>query len=146
MQSIEILAIERIRRGPLLDLYKEYEKRLTVPCVLHEIDGGNATKKLQALKSKIKPDHSLICLDERGKSYDSMAFANWISEKSKMTTPKFQFVIGGADGLGEEIRAKADLLLSFGKQTWPHKLARIMLIEQIYRTQQILAGHPYHRA
>jgi len=56
------------------------------------------------------------------------------------------FVIGGADGFSEDQRQKADYLLGFGKQTWPHKLVRVMLIEQIYRTQQILNGHPYHRA
>ncbi|MCK5622488.1 MAG: 23S rRNA (pseudouridine(1915)-N(3))-methyltransferase RlmH, partial [Alphaproteobacteria bacterium] len=55
------------------------------------------------------------------------------------------FVIGGADGLTGEVRDRADLLLSLGRQTWPHMLVRAMLAEQIYRAQQILAGHPYHR-
>ena len=56
-----------------------------------------------------------------------------------------QFVIGGADGLNDEIRNRASILLSFGQQTWPHMLARVMILEQIYRAQQILKNHPYHR-
>ena len=56
------------------------------------------------------------------------------------------FVIGGADGLDPTVRAAADLTLAFGRQTWPHMMVRAMLIEQIYRAQQIILGHPYHRA
>jgi 23S rRNA (pseudouridine1915-N3)-methyltransferase len=55
------------------------------------------------------------------------------------------FVIGGADGLGPALRARADLVLAFGSATWPHQLVRIMLMEQIYRAMTILSGHPYHR-
>jgi 23S rRNA (pseudouridine1915-N3)-methyltransferase len=56
------------------------------------------------------------------------------------------FVIGGADGLDEAVRRRADMVLSLGALTWPHMLARVLLAEQIYRAQSILAGHPYHRA
>ncbi|MEC7122350.1 MAG: 23S rRNA (pseudouridine(1915)-N(3))-methyltransferase RlmH, partial [Pseudomonadota bacterium] len=56
------------------------------------------------------------------------------------------FDFGGADGLDPTVRAAADLVLAFGRQTWPHMMARAMLIEQIYRAQQIILGHPYHRA
>jgi 23S rRNA (pseudouridine1915-N3)-methyltransferase len=56
------------------------------------------------------------------------------------------FCIGGADGLGHEIKGRADLTLAFGAATWPHQLVRIMLLEQLYRAVTILAGHPYHRA
>ncbi len=55
------------------------------------------------------------------------------------------FVVGGADGLDESRRRRADLLLAVGTMTWPHMLARVMLLEQLYRTQTILSGHPYHR-
>ena len=58
---------------------------------------------------------------------------------------RFQFMIGGADGLTPEVRDSAHALLAFGKQTWPHMMARVMLMEQIYRAQQIIQGHPYHR-
>ena len=60
--------------------------------------------------------------------------------------PEVAFLIGGADGHGEPVLQKASLVLSFGAMTWPHLLARAMLAEQIYRAQQLLAGHPYHRA
>ena len=62
-----------------------------------------------------------------------------------MGTQELVFVIGGADGLAEEIRAKAAFIMSFGRLTWPHLLVRGMLAEQLYRAQQIRAGHPYHR-
>jgi 23S rRNA (pseudouridine1915-N3)-methyltransferase len=60
--------------------------------------------------------------------------------------PAAAFVIGGADGLGDALRDRADLTLAFGAATWPHQLVRIMLLEQIYRSATLLAGHPYHRA
>jgi 23S rRNA (pseudouridine1915-N3)-methyltransferase len=56
-----------------------------------------------------------------------------------------QFLIGGADGLNDDIRKRARFLLAFGPQTWPHMMVRVMLLEQVYRAQQIIAGHPYHR-
>jgi len=56
------------------------------------------------------------------------------------------FLIGGADGLAGDVKQRADLVLAFGTATWPHQLVRIMLLEQLYRTVTMLAGHPYHRA
>jgi 23S rRNA (pseudouridine1915-N3)-methyltransferase len=84
-------------------------------------------------------------MDERGKSLPSLKFADKIRDLQNQGRSHIQFIIGGADGLGDDIRKRADLLLSFGAQTWPHMLARVMLLEQIYRCQQILSGHPYHR-
>jgi 23S rRNA (pseudouridine1915-N3)-methyltransferase len=82
---------------------------------------------------------------KRGKTIPSRTFAQKIDDIQNSGISTIQFMIGGADGLSDEIRARAKFLLGFGSQTWPHLLARVMLIEQIYRAQQILAGHPYHR-
>ena len=76
----------------------------------------------------------------------SASFAAKVQDLMDEGRPVIQFIIGGADGLNDEIRKRADILLSFGIQTWPHMMVRIMLIEQIYRARQIVAGHPYHRA
>ena len=87
----------------------------------------------------------IIAMDERGKSIPSLEFSKKIEGFAHEGRNHLQFVIGGADGLTSDVRKQAHMLVSFGKQTWPHALARVMLLEQIYRTQQILAGHPYHR-
>ena len=98
----------------------------------------------QILKS-IASDAFVIALDERGKALPSRELASKIQNLQNDGQSKLQFIIGGADGLNDEIRGRADFLLSFGMQTWPHMLARVMLLEQIYRAQQILKNHPYHR-
>ncbi|MCK5659603.1 MAG: 23S rRNA (pseudouridine(1915)-N(3))-methyltransferase RlmH, partial [Alphaproteobacteria bacterium] len=97
------------------------------------------------LKKLIKPSF-IIALDERGKTLTSPDFSKKISLwQNQAPGNEITFLIGGADGFDNKIRKKADFLMSFGKQTWPHLLVRVMLLEQIYRAQQILAGHPYHR-
>ena len=87
----------------------------------------------------------LIVLDETGTSLTSRAFAEklqgWIERGDNDVT----FVIGGADGLDDAIRARADLVLSLGPMTWPHMLARVLLCEQLWRAISILTRHPYHR-
>lgn len=95
--------------------------------------------------SYLKQDSYKVIMDERGESVGSLHFSKLLEKKASEGKTILQFVLGGADGLTDQVRAKADKILSFGQQTWPHMLARIMLLEQIYRTQQIIAGHPYHR-
>ena len=109
------------------------------PVVLREIEAGK-NETAGFLKELEKKPGVIVALDERGKSLGSAEFCKQLYAWENVT-----FVIGGADGLDEEIRKKADFLLSFGKQTWPHMLVRVMLLEQIYRAQQIASGHPYHR-
>ena len=84
-------------------------------------------------------------LDEKGKTITSSEFARDIELFQTSKNGKTQIIIGGADGLSDEIRQRADLLLSFGQQTWPHMMVRIMLLEQLYRAEKIIANHPYHR-
>jgi 23S rRNA (pseudouridine1915-N3)-methyltransferase len=88
----------------------------------------------------------LILLDERGKSLSSEDFATRIARYRDDGRKSVLFSIGGPDGHDAQLRAKADLVLSFGAATWPHQLVRVMLAEQLYRIATILAGHPYHRA
>ncbi|HSE74177.1 MAG TPA: 23S rRNA (pseudouridine(1915)-N(3))-methyltransferase RlmH, partial [Dongiaceae bacterium] len=87
----------------------------------------------------------VIALDEHGKPLASRDFAARLKGWEDQGAPEVIFVLGGADGLAPDIRDRASLVLSLGQMTWPHLLARAMLVEQIYRAQQILAGHPYHR-
>jgi 23S rRNA (pseudouridine1915-N3)-methyltransferase len=87
-----------------------------------------------------------ILLDERGEQMDSAAFAARIGRWRDDGVRELRFGIGAADGFSDADRADADLLIAFGRMTWPHMLARAMLAEQLWRAASILAGHPYHRA
>lgn len=87
-----------------------------------------------------------VLLDERGKSMDSEQFAEVIGRWRDDGVREVRFVLGAADGHSDAERDAADMLLCFGKMTWPHLLARAMLMEQLYRATTILAGHPYHRS
>lgn len=87
-----------------------------------------------------------VLLDEKGSNLTSEELAEIIGRWRDDGMREARFVLGAADGHRAEERAGADLLLAFGKATWPHLLARAMLMEQLYRATTILAGHPYHRA
>jgi 23S rRNA (pseudouridine1915-N3)-methyltransferase len=99
-----------------------------------------------ALLAKVPPAYALICLDPGGKLLPSEDFAGALAKFRDGGAAGLALLIGGADGLGQAARNKADLALSLGPMTLPHGLARIVLAEQLYRAMTILAGHPYHRA
>ena len=87
----------------------------------------------------------LVALDERGAMWSSRDLADRLAAWRDQGAAELAFAIGGADGLGAAVLDRADATLSLGPMTWPHLLVRGMLLEQLYRAQQILAGHPYHR-
>ncbi|PZQ44794.1 MAG: 23S rRNA (pseudouridine(1915)-N(3))-methyltransferase RlmH [Micavibrio aeruginosavorus] len=144
MLGIEFITVGRLKNDPLLDAFDDYRKRLQWKFTLLELEGRTQAEQLDKITEKLNPQAALVVLDERGKSLSSRDFAAKI-DGWQTSHGIVQFVIGGADGLSDDIRKKASALISFGAQTWPHMLARVMLIEQVYRAQQILAGHPYHR-
>lgn len=151
MITVRLIAVGRLRSGPLLDLFETYTHRLKWRLDLLEIDlRGESGPHVQARENdeilgRLLPDAPLFALDERGKSLPSPAFARLVGDLFDQGQTTLQFVIGGADGLTDSVRERARTLLSFGHMTWPHMLARVMLAEQLYRAQQILSGHPYHR-
>jgi 23S rRNA (pseudouridine1915-N3)-methyltransferase len=98
-----------------------------------------------ALANVIPEGAAIVLLDERGEALASAAFAERIAQWRDGGQPAVAFVIGGADGIAENLRARTRATLSFGNATWPHQLVRIMLLEQLYRAVTILTGHPYHR-
>ena len=148
--KIRIIAVGRQKASPTKDLCDEYLKRMNWNVTLKEIDAPKGSTSAQEapliLKELAKPG-LVIALDERGETLTSPEFAKKMeSWQNQATGNEITFLIGGADGFDNEVRKKAKFLMSFGKQTWPHMLVRVMLLEQIYRAQQISAGHPYHRA
>ena len=145
MLHIEIIAVGRLKTGPLHELCAGYAGRLKDwQLLIHEIDDRKPAEPI--ILSRLSDMKYVFVLDERGKSLGSESFAQQLQTLEDSGRNRVAFVIGGADGHSDAVRQKADFLLSFGIQTWPHMLARAMLAEQIYRARQIIAGHPYHRA
>ncbi len=146
-----VVAVGRARAGPELALWQEFSGRLTTPVRLVEVESKKAGPGLKdreaELLLKAVPDAAaLVALDERGKSLSSEAFSKTLAKWRDEGTSDVAFVIGGADGLADSVRARTRLLLSLGAMTWPHMLVRGLLAEQLYRAERIWAGHPYHRA
>lgn len=137
---LHVIARGKIARSPEEDLVARYAKRITWPVKLTELPetGGRIPDPQTPCKT--------VLLDEKGRNLTSEELAEIIGRWRDDGMREARFVLGAADGHSEEDRAGADLLLAFGKATWPHLLARAMLMEQLYRATTILAGHPYHRA
>lgn len=125
--------------------FDHYLKQIKAKITIIEIDAKSTPDEHKRIMEHISPKACIIVMDERGKNLSSREWAQKINDFQISGRGYLQFIIGGADGLNEDIRNKADLILSFGMQTWPHMLLRVMWAEQIYRALQILAGHPYHR-
>lgn len=136
---LHIVARGRIGRSPEADLVARYLKRVTWPTKITELpDTGG---KLPP----VDPQTRIVMLDELGEVMPSRAFAEKLGRWRDDGVRETRFMIGAADGFDDADRAGADLLLSFGRATWPHMLARAMLAEQLWRAASILANHPYHR-
>jgi 23S rRNA (pseudouridine1915-N3)-methyltransferase len=149
---LRLLAVGRLRNGPLAELQALYAARIVPPVVIVEIEvrqrlpvaalkAREAAMMLGALPARAR----LIALDERGVTWSSRDFADRLAGWRDHGVAELAFAIGGADGLAVEVFDRADATLSLGPMTWPHLLVRSLLLEQLYRAQQILARHPYHR-
>jgi 23S rRNA (pseudouridine1915-N3)-methyltransferase len=136
---LHIVARGKIGRSSEADLVERYMKRISWPTKLTELpDRGGKIPELPA-------NAITVVLDERGKALTSTELARTLEGWRDGGKREVRFLIGAADGHGEEQRSGADLLLSFGPSTWPHLLVRAMLAEQLFRATSILANHPYHR-
>ncbi|NJO36138.1 MAG: 23S rRNA (pseudouridine(1915)-N(3))-methyltransferase RlmH [Rhodospirillales bacterium] len=149
---IMLLTVGRDRGGPTAELVDTYVKRCPWPVELIEIpqqSQGDKARRLGIEAEKIEKalpgNAALILLDERGDNLSSTDLAGRIERFREDGRHTLAFVIGGADGLAPSLTGRADLRLAFGRATWPHRLVRVMLAEQIYRASTILSGHPYHR-
>src|ERR1700722_6838344 len=148
---IIISAIGKLK-GVELRLYEHYAARLAWKISLHEFEvkkqlapEQRKAQEAALLLSACKNATHIIALDEKGKELTSYALAAHLQKCQLHGTSTIAFIIGGADGLDDSIRKRADMLLSFGRITWPHLLVRGLLAEQLYRSHTILNNHPYHR-
>lgn len=137
---LHVIARGKIARSPEADLVARYLKRITWPVVQTELPDTGGT-----IPVPLTPAREVL-LDERGTQLSSEEFAALLGHWRDEGVREARFLIGAADGHGDTLRARADLLLGFGPMTWPHLLVRAMLAEQLWRATSILAGHPYHRS
>ncbi|HEX8241655.1 MAG TPA: 23S rRNA (pseudouridine(1915)-N(3))-methyltransferase RlmH [Allosphingosinicella sp.] len=136
---LHIVARGRIGRGPEAELVERYLKRVAWPTKITELPESGGRNPPPAERGVT------ILLDEKGETLGSLDLAGRLERWRDEGRREARFLIGGADGFTDGDRASADLLLSFGRTTWPHLLARAMLAEQLWRATSILANHPYHR-
>jgi 23S rRNA (pseudouridine1915-N3)-methyltransferase len=136
---LHIVARGRIGRGPEAELVERYLRRISWPVKVTELGEPDG-------RPPAPPENGVtIVLDEKGQTLGSAEFAKRLEQWRDSGRREARFLIGGADGFGDRERTQADLLLSFGRATWPHLLVRAMLAEQLWRATSILANHPYHR-
>lgn len=147
---MRLIAVGRLK-GPEAELFARYAGRLRPPLAVTELPeaAGAAAearrREGEAILAAAGAGAFLVALDLGGRALGTEAFAAQLGAwRDQGRTPVF--VIGGAEGLAEAVRARAGFTLALGPMTWPHMLARVLLAEQIYRAQAIAAGHPYHRA
>ncbi|WP_316861961.1 23S rRNA (pseudouridine(1915)-N(3))-methyltransferase RlmH [uncultured Cohaesibacter sp.] len=154
-------AIGRQKSGPETELVARYQDRaqkagrslgLSGPDIVEFSESRarsvNERKNQEAeqLLKALPAGSFIIALDEHGKSISSEAFAQIMDRQRNQGCPAMALCLGGPDGHGQELLARADMKLALGAMTWPHQIARILVSEQIYRAITILSGHPYHRS
>ena len=156
---VAIIAVGRLKAGPERELADRYGKRIGAggralglsALDIRELDESRARRpdarrrdEARAIEAALAPGGVRIVLDERGRDWTSEAFADFL-RGARDENRALDFVIGGPDGLDRDFLSQAGLRLRLGAMTLPHGLARVLLLEQIYRATTILAGHPYHR-
>ena len=157
MLSIKIIAIGRLKEKFWEDAYAEYAKRISAYaklslCEIADIDpnkcGGIAKsteKEAECILNNIEDGDYVSLLDVKGKTYSSEDIAELFEKLPVQGVSKIVFVLGGSDGVHKIVKDRANSKISFGKITLPHNLARVVLIEQIYRAFKINRGEPYHK-
>ena len=147
-RSIHLIVVGKLKDTHLEAVESDYLKRIQNPdLMIHELKASaeNKTAEGEAIIKKIKElgGGHCVAMTEWGKRFTSVAFAEWSRENLEKSN-KLIFIIAGAEGFSTEVLGLCQERLSLSELTFPHKLARILLVEQLYRAQTIRAGHPYH--
>lgn len=135
--KLKLVAVGKI--APFLKEAQEHYLKRIRNLELIEVKKGKSLKE-EGEKLLSKAKGTVVVLDERGRELSSKEFTSFISKH-----PFITFIVGGADGLDEEVKKQGDFILSLSKMTLQHDVARIVLLEQLFRAQEILRGSPYHR-
>ncbi|MGE5724051.1 MAG: 23S rRNA (pseudouridine(1915)-N(3))-methyltransferase RlmH [Acidobacteriota bacterium] len=143
--KIKVAWIGKTKDPAIQSLTAEYLKRLSAYSQLEPLSLGSEAALLKlAARSANRPPSTLVLLDSRGQQFTSEEFARFLDEQQSRSPQPLLLAVGPADGFSDQARKSASLLLSLGKMTLPHELARVVLLEQLYRAFTILKGHPYH--
>ncbi len=151
MRELRIIAVGRIGRGPEAELFARYAARLSPPPVIAEVADGRGSvseirrREAASLLAALPHAATAVALDLGGDAPSSVEFAARLTGWLGLGRP-LCFMLGGAEGLDRSVLERAASVLSLGRLTWPHLLARAMLAEQLFRAQSIASNHPYHRA
>lgn len=158
--NITIISVGKIREKYLKLGIAEFEKRLKSYCKLtfYEVPDEQAPETLsnqelleiihkegERILRKIKPHHYIIALDIKGEDLSSVQLAQKLEHLSIQGKSSITFIIGGSNGLSDQVLQRANSKLSFSKMTFPHQLMKLILLEQIYRSFRIIRGEPYHK-
>lgn len=151
--KIKVIAIGKMKKlSPFYTLIEEYKKRLNWKIEIIEHDEKSYSsvdiqknKESKLLLASVKGSTFKIALDEHGKVISSVEFSQKIENWQNVGVSDISFFIGGANGHSQELLNSCDYKLSLGKMTLPHLMARVILVEQIYRANSILNNHPYHK-
>ncbi len=150
--KITLIAVGQIKDGPEATLTAEYQKRLPWQLDIIEVEEKKPLPAKERMKSEgekiiaqIPKGAFVIAMDKAGTSFSSPDLSAKIEKWFSAGGAHIVFLIGGSDGLSDAAMETANTKLSFGPMTWPHQLARVMLLEQLYRSWAIREGHPYHK-
>ncbi len=151
--KITLVAVGKIKEKFFVDAIKEYEKRLSRFCnfsvveVAESLPSKSCQEQIEEENKRLleKCKGCVVAFDLKGEHLTSEQFADFFDKTMSNGQSEFTFLIGGSNGLGEELRKKVDKKLAFSKLTFPHQLFRVMAVEQIYRALTINAGLPYHK-
>lgn len=150
-RALHLIVVGKLKDGALETIETDYLKRITNPdLIIHEVRASAENKQAEgeALLKKIKEIANggacqVVALSEWGKRFTSVKFSEWLNQLLERS-PRTIFLIAGAEGFSEEVLRSCNDKLSLSELTFPHKIARILLCEQLYRAQTIRTGHPYH--
>lgn len=151
LKTIHIIAVGKNKDKNLLELEVDYLKRTkSFKVVIHEVKNFDDQKNLEAvevlnaIKSLSLKNLHLITLEEKGREFESVKFSSWLTGKLEAGLD-LCLVLGGAAGHGDSVLELKKDSLSLSQLTFPHKIARLLLVEQLYRADTIFEGHPYHK-
>ena len=148
MQRVQLICVGRLKESFFADACAEYEKRLRRYCAFECLElpeTGDLEKDGAAILKKIPADAFTAAMCVEGRGVSSEELSELLADCANRGRSRICFVIGGSDGLSPEVKRRSDVRLSMSRMTFPHHLARVMVLEQIFRAFQILGGGKYHK-
>ncbi len=141
-RKVKIIAVGKVKHDWINAGIREYHKRLPGLTIV-EIKDSNKDKEFQEIQALIKPREKLITMTERGKLMDSIAFSEFLAQETR--DEALVFAIGGPEGISADLEKAASHCISLSPMTFTHDMARLLLLEQLYRAQNILQNGSYHK-